>query len=48
MANRNTLYVVVGALAIALGVVGYLLYQERQRSGIAVELNESGLSVETR
>jgi len=38
------LYIVIAALA---GVVGYLLYQERQKSsGIAINVGKGGISIE--
>ena len=47
MMNRNVLYLVIGALIVAAGVVGYLLYQERQKtSGIEINVDKSGISVE--
>ena len=37
--NRNVLYIVIAALAVVAGVVGYQLYQERQKySGIEIDL----------
>ena len=47
--NRNTLYIVIGVLVVATVVVGYLLYQERQKtSGIDINVGKSGISVETK
>ena len=43
--NRNVLYLVIGALAVAVVVIGYMLYQEQQ-SGIEIEIGENGISVE--
>ncbi len=43
--NRNVLYLVIGALAVAVVVIGYSLYQEQQ-SGIEIEIGEKGVSVE--
>lgn len=45
--NRNTLYLIIGALVVAVIFVGYFLYQEQHKSGIDIEVNDSGLSVET-
>jgi hypothetical protein len=39
--NRNTVTLLVGALAVAVVVLGYLIYQERQESN-GVELNVDG------
>ena len=45
--NRNVLYLAVGALAIAAGVFGYQLYQERQKTtGIEISVGERGISIE--
>lgn len=45
--NRNILYLVIGALAIAAAVVGYQLYQERQKTtGIEISVGERGISIE--
>lgn len=30
--NRNTLYLVIGALVVVIAIVGYQLYQERQKT----------------
>ena len=47
--NRNVLYLVIGALVIAAAVVGYLLYQERQKAtGIHIDLSKGGVSIETK
>jgi len=45
--NRNGIYLVVGALTVAALVLGYLLYQERQKtSGIDISVGEHHISVE--
>lgn len=45
--NRNILFLVVGALAVAASVFGYMLYQERQKtSGIEINVDKSGISIE--
>jgi RsiW-degrading membrane proteinase PrsW (M82 family) len=47
--NRNALYLVIGVLAVALVVVGYLFYQERQKtSGIDINIGDGGISIETK
>ena len=43
--NRNTLYFLVGGLVVAVLVIGYLLYRERQ-SGIEIKIGEQGISVD--
>jgi hypothetical protein len=45
--NRNVLYLVIGALVVAAGVFGYMLYQERQKTtGIEINVGKSGVSIE--
>lgn len=47
--SRNVLYLVIGALAVAAAVAGYLLYQEQQKtSGIELDLNKNGVTIETK
>ena len=45
--NRNVLYLVIGALVVAAGVFGYMLYQERQKTaGVEINVGKSGISIE--
>jgi predicted negative regulator of RcsB-dependent stress response len=45
--NRNVLYLVIGVLAIVTVVIGYQLYQERQKTtGIEIEVGKTGISIE--
>jgi hypothetical protein len=45
--NRNVLYAVIGVLAVGAVVLGYQLYQEQQtKSGIEINIGETGISVE--
>jgi RsiW-degrading membrane proteinase PrsW (M82 family) len=45
--NRNILYLVIGALAVATAVLGYQFYQERQKTtGIEINVGRSGVSIE--
>ncbi|MCC2099111.1 MAG: hypothetical protein KDJ29_19635 [Hyphomicrobiales bacterium] len=46
--NRNTLYGIIGVLAVAIIVIGYMYYQERQKSGIQIELGKNGVSIEAK
>jgi predicted negative regulator of RcsB-dependent stress response len=47
--NRNLLYLLVGALIVVVVVVGYLFYQERQKtSGIEIDVGKRSISVETK
>jgi hypothetical protein len=45
--NRNPLYPIIGALAIATVVLSHLYYQERQKTTcIEITVDESGISIE--
>jgi predicted negative regulator of RcsB-dependent stress response len=45
--SRNVLYLVVGALIVVTLVIGYQLYQERQKTtGIEINVGKSGISIE--
>ena len=45
--NRNVLYLVIGALVVAIAIFGYQLYQERQKTaGIEINVSKSGVSIE--
>lgn len=45
--SRNMLYLIIGALAvIAIGFGIYVYQQETQPSGIEIQVNEQGISVE--
>jgi predicted negative regulator of RcsB-dependent stress response len=45
--SRNVLYLVIAVLAVASVVIGYQLYQERQKTtGIEISVGERGISIE--
>lgn len=45
--NRNSLYLIIGALVLVTVVIGYQLYQERQKTtGIEINVGKSGISIE--
>jgi hypothetical protein len=45
--NRNFLYVLLGALLVGSAVLGYSLYQERQKSGVNISIGgKDGLKIE--
>jgi RsiW-degrading membrane proteinase PrsW (M82 family) len=49
MTRDNVLYLVIGALAVAVAVLGYQLYEARkQPSGVHIDLGEKGLSIESK
>jgi RsiW-degrading membrane proteinase PrsW (M82 family) len=45
--RSNMLYLVVGALAIVVAVMGYQLYQDRKKpEGVHIDVGPNGLSIE--
>jgi hypothetical protein len=45
--NRNILFLVLGALAVGCAVLGYSLYQERQKSGVSISIGgREGVKIE--
>ena len=50
MTRNNTLYLIIGALAIAVAALGYQLYQDRHppapRQGVHIDLGPNGLSIQ--
>ncbi len=47
--SRNTLYLVIGGLAVVVAVIGYQYYQEQQKtSTIQIDVGKEGLTVETK
>src|ERR1700694_322154 len=47
--NRNILYLVVGALIVAVGVLGYNLYQtKKEPEGLQINLGPNGLKIQNK
>jgi len=46
--NRNLLLLIVGALCVAVLVLGYRWYQEQQTSSIQIDVGKEGVTVETK
>ncbi len=45
--NRNILFLIIGALIVAVGVLGYNLYQaKRQPDGLQINVGPNGLKVQ--
>ena len=48
MARNNVLYLVIGALVVAVAVLGYQLYEaKKDPKGVQINLGERGISIET-
>jgi hypothetical protein len=49
MTNRNLLYAILGALIVAVAVLGYNLYQERKEpKGLQINVGPNGLKVQNK
>ena len=47
MSRNNILYLIIGALVIAVAVLGYNLYEaKRDPKGLQINLGEKGISIE--
>ncbi len=47
--RNNVLYLVIGALAVAVAVLGYQLYQDRHKpQGVHIDVGPGGLSIQGR
>jgi RsiW-degrading membrane proteinase PrsW (M82 family) len=45
--NRNTLYLVIGALVVAVIVLGIYVYREESKpSGVELKIDDSGISIQ--
>ncbi len=49
MNNRNMLYAIVGALVIAVGVLGYKVYQDnKEPQGLQINLGPGGVKIQNK
>jgi hypothetical protein len=47
--NRNVLYLIIGALIVAVGVLGYNLYQtKKEPEGLQINVGPDGLKIKTK
>jgi len=47
--NRNVLYLIIGVLVVAVGVLGFNLYQARkQPEGLQINVGPQGLKIESK
>jgi hypothetical protein len=47
--NRNILYFIIGALIVAVGVLGYSLYQtKKEPEGLQINVGPSGLKIQNK
>ena len=47
--NRNVLYLVIGLLVVAVGVLGYSLYQaKKEPEGLQINVGPNGLKIQNK
>ena len=47
--NRNLLFLIIGALAVAVGVLGYNLYQtKKEPEGVQINVGPGGLKIQSK
>ena len=47
--NRNILYLIIGSLIVAVGVLGYNLYQtNKEPEGVQINVGPDGLKIKTK
>ena len=45
--SRNSLYLLIAALTVAVAVLGYLIYQDRQQTdGVEISVGDQHISIE--
>jgi len=48
-ANRNVMYLIIGVLVVAVGVLGYNLYQvKKQPEGFQINVGPDGLKIQSK
>ena len=47
--NRNVLFLIIGALVVAVGALGYNLYQTRKEpDGLQINVGPNGLKIQSK
>jgi hypothetical protein len=44
--SRNTLPIVIAILAVGAAIIGYMVYQDQQTTGVEIKIGEGGISIE--
>ena len=44
--SRNTLYIVIAVLAVGAAIIGYMVYQDQQTSGVEIKIGDGGISIQ--
>lgn len=47
--NRNIMFLIIGALVVGIGVLGYNLYQEKKKpAGLQINVGKEGLKIQNK
>ena len=47
--NRNLMFLIIGALIVAVGVLGYSLYQaKKEQEGVQINVGPGGLKIQSK
>ena len=47
--NRNLMFLIIGALIVAVGVLGYSLYQSKKETeGVQINVGPGGLKIQSK
>lgn len=44
--NRNMMTIIIVILVVALGVIGYMYYQDQQTASLDINVGENGISID--
>lgn len=44
--SRNTLAIVIAIVVVGAAILGYMVYQDQQTSGVEISVGQDGLSIE--
>jgi hypothetical protein len=45
--SRNLLYTICGVFAVAVVVLGYMVYEDRQKAkGVEIKIDDNGISIQ--
>ncbi|WP_339765363.1 hypothetical protein [uncultured Hoeflea sp.] len=44
--SRNTLSIVIAIVAVGAAIIGYMVYQDQQSSGVEIKIGEGGISIQ--
>ena len=45
--SRNLLYAITAAFAVAVVVLGYMVYEDRQKAkGVEIKIDDNGISIQ--